>query len=313
MHIIFSSLLPLRTSFALIVIIAAFLITPHAHAVGVAPAIIDAQHAPGEMGEYVVTVINTDDHLRSFRIVPGAFVPSEEPGKPDFSTPSADPILEWMIPENTTVTLRAQESLPVPIRIRVPEGAPAGDHYGTLSIVPNEVTNTTAQTVALVFLTVTGETTWSLDVVQLEPVSSVASSLPVPISVRLQNSGNAYVQPTGTILFDPLIGAPTTVPFNEREDRILVGQSRTWTTSTPAFTSFMEGWFAEFRPFSMGPTRIVLEIDTETIQASGTAQVWVIPWRSLLVIGVLVLLSFIGTRFIKRRGDPTVWETSSKT
>lgn len=149
--------------------------------------------------------------------------------------------------------------------------------------------------------------------------------LPVDIAVKLKNTGNVNVQPTGTV-FIQRNSADTTplaaLPLNDSGGFILPGTSRTFTVSwsdgfphyettgqagekATSKLSWKGGSLSQVR-FGKYVAKVVAIYDDGERDVPVMAEVsfWVIPWRfmlvSLLAIGILIVGIFVTIRSVGR-------------
>lgn len=178
-----------------------------------------------------------------------------------------------------------------------------------------------------IFTLITVNKTGAVRKFELSSLSASAHSyeyLPAKIDVKLRNSGNINVQPTGTVFIQrhstdtmPL----ATLPLNDSGGYILPGATRTftvaWTDGFPHYKTTQNGttpkkelnWqgggMSKLR-FGKYVAKVVAIYDDGERDVPIMAEVsfWVIPWRIILitvVVGLIVLVGvFVTVRSIGR-------------
>jgi len=146
--------------------------------------------------------------------------------------------------------------------------------------------------------------------------------LPADLNIRLSNPGNVHVAPTGTIFIKRGSAQIAELDFNPQRGNILPGSKRmfetSWTDGFPAYIEKTEGntttrslkWdFSKLQKLRIGryTATLVAVYDNgkRDVPVEATVSFWVIPWRILGVILLIVLLVFGGI-FASLRG---VWKT----
>lgn len=275
-------------------------------AVGVAPAILDLSLHPGEVAQRTVTVINTEDVTRTFQFLKENFSPSNEPGIALFDKGKEDAFPSWIDVSPDSLSLQAMQQASITFTVSVPEGAPSGDYYGVVFVTPNVSSQATARTAILFFLTVLGESHFDADFAQATLRTTLASTQGNALTVQIQNAGNAYVKPTGTIEIDPLVGRKAVVDLNPDALRILVGETRTWSVEwgMPGSSTWMSRLTSEWRAFALGPVRVIATLhvgaDTRAVTKTTIQRFWVFPWRTGLLILLMLLCTFVLVRLPRR-------------
>ena len=168
-------------------------------------------------------------------------------------------------------------------------------------------------------------------------LASVAASrhtyeyLPADILVKLKNTGNVNVQPTGTVYIQrhssdtsPLAA----LPLNSSGGYILPGTSRTftatWNDGFPHYETTQNGdkttrklvWKGGIANLRIGRyvAKVVAIYDDGQRDVPIMAEVsfWVIPWRLLLAALAILLLLIVGIVVLVRSLDRAVGATSRK-
>jgi hypothetical protein len=142
--------------------------------------------------------------------------------------------------------------------------------------------------------------------------------LPADFTIKLTNGGNVHVAPTGDIFIKHGGSQVGTLHFNSQQGNILPGSSRTfkasWNDGFPAYETKVEGtkttrhlkWdFGKLQKFRMGKYTATLfavyDDGRRDVPVEGTVTFWIIPWRILGVVLLILLLVGAGI-FMTFRG-----------
>lgn len=279
-----------------------FLLPRFTEAMGVAPAILDLSLRAGEVTHQTVTVINTEDVPRTFQFIKENFSPSTEPGVALFDGGAKDAFPSWIQVNPTELLLSGESQQEVEVTVAVPQGAPSGDYYGVIFVAHSTPLHTNPRTAILLFLTVLGQSHFDANMTETSLHATLSSTRGNTLTVRVQNTGNVYIKPSGTVEVNPLLGAKITAPLNPETLRILVGESREWIVpwdESVEKKSFF-GLLSEWRAFALGPVLVTTTLQVgegdRVITKTEQDRFWSIPWRS----GFLVLLLFLCVFFLVR-------------
>lgn len=272
-------------------------------AVGVAPSVVDLRLQPGEVVQRTITVINTDDEPRTFQFFKDNFTPSEEPGVPRFDGGAGDDLPSWISIQPDLLSISPGATAEGALTVAVPPGARPGDYYGVVFVAPSSPEATSARTAVLVFVTVLGEARYDLDLVSMHLDRRFSDSTEGSLALRVQNAGNVYLQPSGTIEIDPWIGISRQEEANPERLRILPGQSREWELSWGASpeSSWRDIFRREWRGFAIGPVKVRAELEADGVSEEAQELFWVFPWRLVLLVLALAVLSRSFIRLMRRR------------
>ena len=283
-----------------IVIVGSITLVHSVWAVGIAPAVLTEHVRPGAVVERTITVVNTDDHERSFAFDVENFTPSDTPGVPLFDGGAHDDLPLWVHLEPAAFSLEPGGVQEVRLRLSPPQTASPGDYFGAVSVKTSRGVSIDVRAVSLVFLTVEGDATYGVEVVLVEGRPLLSSSLRQRIDVRVQNSGEILFTPEGVIVLDPLIGRKRILSFNPDGMVLLAGQSRTWSrTIGEDAVGFLGHVRDELRGFALGPVSVWVEVQAiEGVSDARATTIWVVPWR---LGAVLALACTLFGLFVRRR------------
>lgn len=259
-----------------------------ADAVGVAPAILDIVAASGEIVERTVTILNTDSVARTFTFQTEEFTPSpNEPGVAIFDGGAKSDAPSWPVFSPPRVSLAAGASQSVNVSVAVPVGAVPSDYFIAAFVRPESSGSAEAQAALLVFLTVTGNARYGIEIASLELTRAWSSNASATLDLAVQNSGNVYVKPSGYAFIDPLIGRSVLAEANQIGSRILPGQTRRWQVGvgTRPSGNFFRDFLGELRALAIGPAKISVALSAGDVSDTRTARLWIFPWR----VGIVAL------------------------
>ncbi|MFH1253365.1 MAG: hypothetical protein V1664_03485 [Candidatus Uhrbacteria bacterium] len=279
-------------------------------AIGIAPATIELTGDPGSVLKQEITVINTKDAEQTYYLNTRKFTAQgDESGTPKFvpSEENSD-LVNWLSFSSQAVIVPARSFAKIPFSISVPFGTPAGSYFVAVTVAenPSEIVAANgatiqAETASLIFLTVNGETNLAGQLLdfQVDPVDT--NQILSTYKYRVQNQGNVYFAPQGTITLKDIFGRTIlTADANQQAGRILPNSTRTFNgvlgqNNQESFFTLLKH---QFSVFTAGPITAYLEINIgesgPTITA--TDSFWYIPWElfSMLILAILIILIAYG-------------------
>jgi hypothetical protein len=264
----------------------------------------------GDVVEQAVTVINTSDQQQTFFSSVANFTPGPD-GTAIFDGGADDDFSSW-VSVAPSVEIGPGGLASVSVQVAVPKGARPGVYYGVI-FFGTSTSGVSASAAHLVFLTVEGpEVLERGEIVSLNLSPRHASSLSrVQATVTFQNSGTVYLRPDGDIQSDAVIGGTDLAAFNPENRRVLPRETRSW--EVPILEKRFEGLLAEWRPFAIGPVRILVTARLGTTFLDGRQElVYVWPWRTLLLVLVLAMAVWSISSLLKRRYRTSrLWNSSN--
>lgn len=303
---------------------------PAGQALEISPPRIALEADPGETVTVQVNIRNISDVQTRVQGRVVDFGPGGETGQPQFffDTPAEElpNSLSQYIASVPSLTLEPRELREVSVDIVLPEDAEPGGHYGLIEFKPQSASEAgdganvaiTGSTGPLVLLNVSGDVNRQVSVEEFAAVETVADGTttnangeqvpqyafgtepkdvfengPVGLTLRLNNTGNVHVLPTGSIKIKNTFGVQTAeVQFNESEGYSLPNAIRAYQTAIDDGVLFGR-YTAEAN----------LGFNGETLTAE--TNFWVLPWKliaiALLVLIVLILLLTKGIKSYNRR------------
>lgn len=265
------------------------------------------------------------------------FGAANETGTPALHLADNAPQTPWSLkpfiklPQGTKVG--AGKSVNIPITISIPAGQGAGSYYSAVQYVAvnpetKEKLNIAASTASLVFVTVPGEAKEQLNLRQFGAWESNANrdgngvfsglffgAAPKELAYRLENGGNVAEQPSGSMLIKNMFGhtVKEVQDANPKKQLVLIGQTRRIQVCMK--TSVLESKDPNGQQTQQStcdepglmPGRYTAEValfyglnGSNTQEVTAKATFWYLPWWSLVILGVLVLL-IVGLIWLIRR------------
>jgi len=283
-----------------------------ASALTVAPPLSELDLTPGQTTQTQIKLYNETRNPVTLYSEVVNFGASGETGNPsyDFSGEKIG-LSSWIDVAPGPITINAGDSAEIPIKINTPENAEPGGHYAVVFFSENPPSAESNQVAigtkvgTLYLADVAGDVTEDATIAEFGTTASRYSRLPVNFFVRYNNIGNIHLRPTGKITIKNMFGKTAgTVQVNATRAATLPGQIRRYEASweknavdnTPAdaFSGFWQEYTNDWHNFAFGKytATIVMTAQTSTqaIQKTSTTQFWVIPWRLLLVDGLVIII-----------------------
>lgn len=238
------------------------------------------------------------------------FTPNGETGFPkiELNTDGSGPysLKRWaVLPGKVTIVPR--QLITVPVRFNVPAAATPGSHYGILRFTAsppglsgNGVSISTSVGV-LEILRVSGAVKEDMHVVELSmnkdgKTGTFFEAAPFNFTERLSNTGNADLQPDGGINIYDMFGRKTAyVPVNQPPHLILPGSVRRFDETLDYQTIGTKRLFGHYT------AKMKLTYGVSKRVATAEISFWVIPYKLILGILVLLLVLVLLLRWLGRR------------
>lgn len=291
-------------------------------ALEIAPPLITLTANPGQV---IKTTIQLRDITSGNLAVTNEiddFVAAGEDGTPKILTgnDSNNPfqLKQWINPLPAFI-LSPNQIENLPVTITIPQNASPGGHYGVIRFtgVPpqlkGEGVSLSASIGALVLLTVNGHLVHNVTVSEFatatlnNKVTKVFQSTPLNFVVKLKNEGNIQEEPEGQILVTDMFGKPVaSSTINAPPRNVLPDSIR-------AFTGVLDHT-------NLGDKRLfgLYHAKLQTRYGDGYGQIvtaettfWVIPYKLIAIIIVLLIIAFFGIRYLLQRYKKKILGQSS--
>lgn len=278
-------------------------------ALEIGPPVIDLRADPGQT---LKTTINIRDVSSTPLLVTGTvddFAANGEDGTPrvlvDSKEPSPYSIRSWVAPINR-LTLKPREVQSLPITINVPKNAAPGGYYGVIRFtgtppgIEGSGVSLSASLGSLVFIRVNGDAKEKMELKNFTTSGPngdtiLFESAPITFVERIENNGNVHEQPVGRITVKDMFGnAIANVNVNLDRRNVLPGSVRKFEQTldkTNIGDRFLFGIYNAEVVMTYGNNQTV----------SKTTSFWVLPWRAILALLVLLVVIVIGGRIALKR------------
>ncbi|HUC96130.1 MAG TPA: hypothetical protein VMR16_00495 [Candidatus Saccharimonadales bacterium] len=272
-------------------------------ALEIAPPVLILKANPGQT---VTAQINLRDISKVQQVVTSQvddFGASGEEGLPQIdvnnSTPGPYSIINWVSPP-AELTLNSKQIKSLPLTINVPANASPGGYYGVIRFTATapELSGTgvalTPSLGALVFIRVNGNAKESLSVASFTAINPddtksgwLFEKTPIQFDVRIQNTGNVFEQPAGVISITDMFGKKIAdVNVNQPPGYVLPHSIRKYSQVLNG------GQLGNKWLFGKYTAKLELTYGAKNQTLTQTMTFWVIPWRLILVV-VVVLIGVI--------------------
>lgn len=283
-------------------------------AAAVSPATLDLSGNRGEAVDSTFTVINAQATEQTYYLDILSFTAKDNSGEPQFSNKkTTDELAKWIQFGSDHIVVPAQSKVDVPFSIHIPSDAISRSYQSavTISGAPSEVVAANgavveAKTAILVFVTVNGETVKKVALLDFtSSAKGTQSNFNQTFTFRIQNQGNVYFIPTGTIEMKDSFGRMIyQTQVNADKSRVLPNLTRSFTAS---LVNHPQDWMQSIKDqaslFTIGPITSHLELNLgdgfQSIQA--TTSFNYIPYQLLVTVFVVLLILFIGYYSLSKR------------
>ncbi len=301
----------------------------------VTPSPLVATVKPGETTKLELKIRNAGTSPEELKIEPRAFSFDSSSGQVTLKDTTPPDIAQWISFSAPTFTVQPGQWQTEAVTITLPKDS--GFSYSFALVIsrknnPTPVEGSRLLKGSLAIFTLINVdrpgATSKLEVTSLTTDRRVYEFLPVNVTVRFKNSGNTIVQPYGNIFVQRSSGSKTpisTLPVNSAKSYILPGTERStsaeWTngfavyhiaTDTAGVTSksLHLDWdkLSSFR-FGRYTAKLVAVYSdgTRDVPLEGEVSFWVIPWRTILVLLVVIVALWLFFRWrAKKRTDKAV-------
>jgi len=294
-----------------------------ASALSVSPPRVELKGNPGETIVQDMTLTNDGKTTQIFYSSYANFEAQGETGNPSF-VESKDDLDTWMSTEES-VALKADQSIIVPVTIKIPQNAEAGGHFAAVfwGTTPNTpggpAVSIGAKVGMLVLLSVSGDVKEAGGLVSFSTVDDKTfyNTLPVSFVYRFKNDGGDRIKPVGKITMHDLLYIPEDkIDANPSEGNILPGSTRRfevdwvkhprakdYVAPSGVFAQFFDQALYQWKNFAIGPyfAKLNLLYGTDAIRVTKTTFIFVFPWQLLICLAVIFIIVFWGGKKLIKR------------
>lgn len=282
----------------------------------ISPPVIQLSANPGQT---VNVAIKLRDITSGPLVVTGKaddFGAKDETGNPQIlldETGASRFSLKYWIKSVPSLTLQSQQEQSLSIPINVPANAEPGGHYGVIRFtgLPPSVSGTgvslSASLGALVLLRVAGAITERLENTQFFASQNGHPHRffeygPVTLTERIHNAGNVHVEPAGSVKVYNLFGHQVAqMGVNQKAGNVLPDSIRRFDQ-----TLAKRHLFGRYR----ATYNVVYGASKQHLSATMTF--WVIPWRAIIIILVILIAIGLAARAGIRRYNRHIIERARR-
>lgn len=279
-------------------------------ALEISPPLVNLSAEPGETVKAQISIRDVSDSPLVVRGEVNDFVASGENGNPkvlieeDQDNPYS--MKSWFEPLSV-MTLKSKQVQNLAITINVPTSAAPGGYYSVIRFTasPPDLDTSgvslSASLGALIFMRVKGDAVEKMSIAEFAvskdgQTGNFFESTPLTFIARLKNEGTVHEQPVGQAtvkdMFGNTIGA---VNFNLEARNVLPGSIRRFETQLDKSVigdKFLFGRYTADLKFTYGTDKQVV---------TANLAFWVIPWKLILGIIIILVGSFFAIRYGLRR------------
>jgi hypothetical protein len=284
------------------------------------PLPLNVTTKPGQPVTADIRVKNNGNQEEVLKVELLKFGAAGDTGRPQIMERNPqDQYFNWVTFSETTFTSEPNVWKTIHMNIKPPKEAAFGYYYAVLFSRANPDKPTAGNSAveggvaSLVLLNVDAPgARRDAQIQQLVASQKVYEFLPAKFTVRLKNGGNVHVAPTGTMFIKRGSAQVAAVDFNSEQGNILPGTDRVfdmnWEDGFPAYKDVKDAsgkttkklvWdFSKLQKLRFGryTANLVAVYDDgqHDVPIEAVVSFWVIPWRILGVIFLIILFVFFG-------------------
>lgn len=289
--------------------------TATGQALEIAPPVLNISANPGQTVTTQIKLRDVSNGKLIVRSQVNDFVAAGEDGTPklllDDSEPSPYSLKNWITPL-PQMTLEPRQVKDLPVVITVPANAAPGGYYGVVrfTATPPELEGTgvslSASLGALLLVRVNGAAKEGLEIAEFSANNggkpgTLFESTPIKFVERLKNTGNIHEQPAGQVTITDMFGNKVAaVNVNLPPRNILPSSIRKFEQSLDSSVIGDKMLFGRYK----ADLRITYGSNKQMVTSS--LVFWVIPWRMIATIIVLLVVGFFLLRFAIKRYNRSI-------
>lgn len=254
----------------------------------VSPPTFEMSANPGDTITQSIRVDNLTDITLALHADVKDFVPTGEEGQASTTDKRTNYSLSsWVSVSSPIFDIPARASKTIQFTVAVPQHAEPGGHFGSVvfSTKPTPQQNMSGTAVgqeigSLLLLKVAGQVTEKAEIASFSPTQDFWQHGPIAFDIRIKNSGNVQLKPTGTITINNIFGEKVaSVPIDSKT--ILPDSTRKIAASWAG--SAWPGWYTATASVSYGSGDQIL---------TSTARFVIFPFN--VVAPILLILGIAG-------------------
>lgn len=277
--------------------------------VRIKPATIEETLDPNTTKNYTVNVENLTNAEQTYYLFTRNIKGVVDGGRPIFAEDNTErtgyELSDWISLPTTEITVPAGGSMPINFTIAVPEVATPGSHFGGvfISVDPPKLENSGAavgyQVANIISIRVSGDAVEMADIREFSTSRFMYGSQNVDFTVRIENSGNVLVRPSGPLEVYNMLGNQVgTLTFNENQNAVFPNDTREFSNI------IWQGDSVGFGRYEAIVSPVYGDLGAKKTMSS-TVTFWILPWNiigpALTVLAVLLLIVVVFVRLYVKR------------
>ncbi len=274
----------------------------------VSPPHVDLKLNPGDTAQQAIKITNQTDSPITVKLSVQDFIVQDNKGTPvKVSQDEAGRYLAspWFHLDRTQFSIQPQKTEVVTVLITTPKDALPGGHYAAVYVEPQlgHKPKTTGPKIvsevgSLFSITINGDIKYDALIHNFKTQKRFLEFGPVNFSAEIENLSDTHISPQTSITIKNMLGKPLAT-LNPDKVNIFPFTSRTIHATWEQVWGL--GKYEATLTVPFGPGKV----------ATSTIFFWIIPWRLILAILVLIL-TFIATYILVRRHLKHKRETLNK-
>lgn len=290
-------------------------------ALEIAPPVVNLSGNPGET---IVTELVLRDVSDSPLIVTNQindFVASGEDGIPkillDTEEESPYSMKDWFAPISE-LRLEPRTINRLAVTIKIPSNAAPGGYFSVIRFtgvapgVDGNGVGLSASIGSLIFVNVNGDAKEAISIEEFSTIdknrkATIFQAAPIDFSVRLNNTGNTYEQPSGRITITDMFGQKVgIVNVNLPPRNVLPGSIRKFQQTLDSSVIGNKLLFGRYN------AELEVTYGTDKQIVTSSLSFWVIPYTLIGVALAALIIGFLGLRFMIRRYNNYIIKQAQK-
>ena len=270
---------------------------PSTIGMSISPPTFEITGTKGSILQEVIKFENPNNFPLSIVTSVKNFTAQGEEGAVDLTTNDTPfSLASWISVSPTSVVVPARSSFNFNYTITIPKDAEPGGHFGSIvfSTKPSATTNKSGAVVTqelgdLILLKIPGATNISWNIASFNSASNVYWANPLKFILRIKDTGDVHIQPTGRIELTNVFGQTITEPIPSLD----VLPSAIRRSTTLFYPSFLLGFYK---------AKVFVNVSGGEKTASLTF--WAFPGKQLIIFSiiltVILVVGFLGRKRFKK-------------
>lgn len=275
----------------------------------VAPAIFNLDFEKGQIYSGKIILQNKNNFVLPIKTRFSNFDAKDELGEINYKEGMGT---DWFFPERTDFALKPNERRVVAFKIKIPEHVPRGGYYVNwifepqLTVSDNTKTAVVARPNILFLISVGKRGKANFQIVETEIPSGarysflekifkkriILNNASFPFIFRVQNNDIYHIKPQG--ILEVLREEKSVGKVNIKKTTILPKKIRRISVDFKPSSDFLSN-------FCFGKRKVVLTLKASGLTQKSEKEVFILPWKGILLIKILLILILLYFIIIKQR------------